>query len=42
MKRIEELELLLDAECGKYENDCSTCPYHAECEEYSKLAESEE
>ena len=36
-KRFAELETLLNAECGKYENDCTKCPYQKECEEYSKL-----
>lgn len=36
-KRLEELENLLDAECGKYESDCSKCPHQKECEEYIKL-----
>jgi hypothetical protein len=37
MKRIVELETLLEAVCGTYENDCSQCPKKAECEEYKKL-----
>ena len=35
-KRIEELEKLLNAECGKYENNCNDCPFQKECDEYSK------
>lgn len=43
-ERFIELEDLLTRECGKYENDCTTCPYRKECEEYEKLflASSEE
>ena len=37
-KRIKELEKILNAECGKYENDCSKCPRQKECEEYCKLS----
>ena len=33
-ERIEELEKLLTAECGKYEKDCTTCPYRKACIEY--------
>ena len=36
-ERIEELEKLLNAECGNYEKDCTTCPYRKECDEYEKL-----
>lgn len=35
--RFEELEQLLNSECGKYENDCSKCPHQEECNEYEKL-----
>lgn len=35
---IAELEKLLGAECGKYENDCTKCPLNKECDEYCKLA----
>ena len=37
-KRLDELTILLTAECGKYENDCHKCPYQLECEEYCKLS----
>lgn len=37
-KRIDELEKLLNAECDKYENDCSKCPYCKECDEYCRLS----
>jgi hypothetical protein len=37
MKEFKELEELLTRECEKYENDCTTCPYRKECEEYEKL-----
>ena len=37
LERFIELENLLTRECGKYENDCTTCPYKKECEEYEKL-----
>lgn len=36
-ERFIELEDLLTRECGKYEKDCTTCPYRKECEEYEKL-----
>lgn len=36
--KILELEKLLYAECGKYENDCNKCPYNKECDEYCKLS----
>lgn len=35
--RFAELDILLKAECEKYEDDCNKCPYQKECEEYSKL-----
>jgi hypothetical protein len=37
LERFKELEELLTRECKKYENDCTTCPYRKECEEYEKL-----
>lgn len=37
LERFKELEELLTRECEKYENDCTTCPYRKECEEYEKL-----
>lgn len=37
LERFKELEALLTRECGKYEDDCTTCPYRKECEEYEKL-----
>ena len=39
-ERFIELEDLLTRECGKYEKDCTTCPYRKECEEYEKLFSS--
>lgn len=36
-ERIEELERILTINCVVYEDDCTTCPYAKECEEYSKL-----
>lgn len=36
-KRLEELEKLLGVECEKYEENCSRCPYRAECGEYSQI-----
>jgi hypothetical protein len=41
MKRFEELEKLLTAECVKYENDCTKCPYSKECNEYARLYREE-
>ena len=41
MKQIEKLEILLTDECGKYENDCTTCPYTKKCDEYARLASKE-
>lgn len=37
LERFIELEKLLERECDKYEDNCSTCPYQKECEEYEKL-----
>ena len=37
LERFIELEKLLERECGKYEENCSTCPYQKECKEYEKL-----
>ena len=37
MAKFEELERLLENECGKYDTDCSKCPHKKECEEYEKL-----
>ena len=39
-ERIKELENILMQECEKYENDCTTCPYSKECEEYARLYSS--
>ena len=36
-ERIEELENILEAECPRYENDCTTCPYAKQCAEYARL-----
>lgn len=40
MSRLEELERLLSAECGKYDKDCTTCLYQNECNEYGKEYEN--
>jgi hypothetical protein len=37
MEKIKELEDLLESVCETYEDDCSKCPYQAECDEYSYL-----
>ena len=39
MTRKEELEKILVKECPKYEDNCGSCPYSKECEEYSRLTE---
>lgn len=39
-EKIKELEELLEKECGNYENDCTTCPYSKECNEYAKFKEN--
>ena len=36
-ERIKELEALLERECPKYENNCTTCPYSKEYDEYARL-----
>lgn len=36
-KRLLELEMILNKECSKYENDCNKCLYNKECQEYCKL-----
>lgn len=36
-ERLKELEKLLNKNCKKYEDNCSKCPHHTECEEYSRL-----
>ena len=38
-ERLIELETLLTSECGKYENDCTKCPYNEKCNEYARLSE---
>lgn len=38
MTRLEELENMLESECPKYNEDCTTCPHSEECNEYSHLA----
>lgn len=35
--KLQELEQILTENCGTYENNCNTCPYRAECEEYERL-----
>lgn len=37
--RIEEIEKVLLQECGKFENDCNTCPYCELCNEYARHKE---
>lgn len=37
MTRLEELEKILEAVCGQYENDCNNCPKKRECEEYYRI-----
>lgn len=39
-EKIKELEEILEKECWKYENDCTTCPYSKECDEYAKLTDN--
>ena len=34
----QALEKILTSECGKYENDCTTCPYNSACNRYANLA----
>ena len=36
--RLQELEQILTENCNKYEDNCNTCPYHSECDEYCKLS----
>jgi len=36
--RIKELENILEKECSKYEDNCKSCPYFKECNEYEKLS----
>lgn len=36
-ERFAELENILETECPKHENDCTTCPYAKQCEEYARL-----
>lgn len=38
-ERLIELETLLTSECGKYESDCTRCPYNEKCNEYARLSE---
>lgn len=38
-ERFLYLDNLLMAECHKYENDCATCPYDKECNEYANYIE---
>ena len=41
-ERFVELFKLLNRECRKYDDDCSTCPYSAECDEYSHCGDLDE
>lgn len=41
-QRFVELFKLLNRECRKYDDDCSTCPYSAECDEYSHCGDLDE
>lgn len=36
-ERKLELEKLLNSECLHYDDDCATCPYCKECEEYKNI-----
>lgn len=37
-ERLLELEMILNKECSKYENDCNKCLYNKECQEYCKIS----
>lgn len=39
-ERLLELEMILNEECNKYENDCNKCLYNKECQEYCKISNS--
>lgn len=41
-ERVKEIETLLERECPKYENNCNTCPYSKECDEYARETEEDE
>lgn len=36
-EKIKELDALLTRECGKYEADCSTCPFQKECQSFCNI-----
>ena len=38
--RLLELEMILNKECNKYENDCNKCLYNKECQEYCRISNS--
>lgn len=41
MKKIEEIikiEKTLEKNCNKYEDNCNSCPFRKECEEYSHIS----
>lgn len=41
MKKIEEIikiEKTLEKNCNKYEDNCNSCPFQKECEEYSHIS----
>lgn len=42
MSRFDFLENLLEPECRKYEDDCDTCPFKKECDEYMRIVTEEE
>lgn len=35
--RLQELEQILTDNCKNYEDNCNTCPFKAQCEEYDRL-----
>lgn len=41
MTRKEVLEGILENVCEKYEDDCASCPYQKECDEYAHIPEEE-
>ena len=36
-EKIMELEKTLEESCNKYEDNCNSCPFQKECEEYSHI-----
>lgn len=37
LSEAEALEKILLAECGKFENNCNTCPYNVTCNRYASI-----